>query len=193
MGARLRKGRQLENYVQPSYHRPMKNFERYLERFIFFSRWMQLPVYLGLIIASFLYSIKFMIQLWHLISNFPLMNENAIMLSVLGLIDISMVINLLVVVFIGGYITLVSKISFDNHEDKPDWLSKINASSLKIKLIISLVSISGVHLLKTFIDIHNIPLQDAVLQIVIHIVFIISALLLAYADKIMHSHETSNE
>lgn len=118
------------------------------------------------------------------------MDENSIMLSVLGLIDISMVINLLVVVFIGGYTTFVSKIAFDGHEDRPDWLRKINASSLKIKLIISLVSISGVHLLKTFIDIHNIPLQDSILQIGIHIVFIISALLLAYADKIMHSHDT---
>ncbi len=171
----------------------MKKFEKYIERFIFFSRWMQLPVYLGLIVASILYVFKFMIQLWHLISNFSSMNENVIMMTVLGLIDISMVINLLVVVFIGGYITFVSKITFGNHEDKPDWLSKINASSLKIKLIISLVSISGVHLLKTFIDIHNIPLQDAVLQIVIHIVFIISALLLAYTDKIMYSHETSKE
>lgn len=171
----------------------MKKFEKYIERFIFFSRWMQLPVYLGLIVASILYVFKFMIQLWYLISNFSLMNENVIMMTVLGLIDISMVINLLVVVFIGGYITFVSKITFGNHEDKPDWLSKINASSLKIKLIISLVSISGVHLLKTFIDIHNIPLQDAVLQIVIHIVFIISALLLAYTDKIMYSHETSKD
>lgn len=171
----------------------MKAIERFLENFIFFSRWMQLPVYLGLIIASVLYSAKFMIQLWHLIVGFPTMDENLIMLSILGLIDISMVINLLVVVFIGGYITFVSKISFDGHEDRPDWLRKINASSLKIKLIISLVSISGVHLLKTFIDIHNIPLQDALLQIGIHVVFLISALLLAYADKIMHSHEIPEE
>jgi uncharacterized protein (TIGR00645 family) len=115
------------------------------------------------------------------------------MLSVLGLVDISMVINLLVVVFIGGYSTFVSKIDFDDHEDKPDWLSKINASTLKIKLIISLVSISGVHLLKTFIDIHNISLQDALLQIGIHMVFIVSALLLAITDKIMHQDEASQE
>ena len=166
----------------------MKIFEKYLEKLIFFSRWVQLPIYLGLIVASILYAMKFLKQLWILIQNFSLMDENAIMLSVLGLIDISMVINLLVVVFIGGYITFVSKISFDDHEDRPEWLSKINASSLKIKLIISLVSISGVHLLKTFIDIHNIPLKDALLQIGIHIVFILSALLLAYADKVMHSH-----
>jgi uncharacterized protein (TIGR00645 family) len=170
----------------------MKTVEKKIEQFIFFSRWLQMPVYLGLIVASILYAFKFMVQLWHLITNFSVLNENTIMLSVLGLIDISMVINLLVVVFIGGYWTFVSKIEFDSHTDKPDWLTKINASTLKIKLIISLVSISGVHLLKTFVDIHNIPLQDALLQIGIHLVFLISAVLLAYTDKIMHSHEVSS-
>jgi len=169
----------------------MRAVEKKIEQFIFFSRWLQMPVYLGLIVASLLYAIKFMVQLWHLIANFSVLNENTIMLSVLGLIDISMVINLLVVVFIGGYWTFVSKIEFDNHTDKPDWLTKINASTLKIKLIISLVSISGVHLLKTFVDIHNVPLQDALLQIGIHLVFLISAVLLAFTDKIMHSHEAS--
>lgn len=171
----------------------MKAIENLLEKFIFFSRWIQLPIYLGLIVASLMYSLKFMIQLWHLVSDFSVMNENAILLSVLGLIDISMVINLLVVVFIGGYTTFVSKIAFDGHEDRPVWLSKINATSLKIKLIVSLVSISGVHLLKTFIDIHNVPLQDALLQIGIHLVFIVSALLLAYSDKVMHSDHPTEE
>jgi len=171
----------------------MLMFEKQLERFIFFSRWLQMPVYLGLIVASLLYAVKFMAELWHLISEFTTLTQNTIMLSVLGLIDISMVINLLVVVFIGGYWTFVSKIDFESHVDKPDWLTKINASTLKIKLIISLVSISGVHLLKTFIDIHNIPLQDAILQIVIHIVFLISAVLLAYTDKIMHSSEITGK
>lgn len=165
----------------------MKKIENALEQFIFFSRWIQLPVYIGLIMASLFYAIKFMIMLWKLVTQFGMMDENTILLSVLGLIDISMVINLLVVVFIGGYTTFVSKIEFENHEDKPEWLGKINASSLKIKLIVSLVSISGVHLLKTFIDIHNVPLQDAILQISIHLVFLLSALLLAYSDKVMAS------
>lgn len=165
--------------------------EKKLENFIFLSRWIQLPVYLGLIVASLLYAFKFLNQLWNLLINFANLDENTILLSVLGLIDISMVINLLVVVFIGGYVTFVSKIDFAGHEDTPDWLAKVNAGSLKIKLIISLVSISGVHLLKTFIDIHNIPLKDALLQIGIHLVFIVSALLLAYADKIMHSDKDS--
>jgi uncharacterized protein (TIGR00645 family) len=177
------------NLYQKSSKSNMMKFEKKLEQFIFFSRWLQMPVYIGLIIASVLYVGKFMVELWHLFTDFSTLTENTIMLSVLGLIDISMVINLLVVVFIGGYWTFVSKIEFESHVDKPDWLTKINASTLKIKLIISLVSISGVHLLKTFIDIHNIPLQDAILQIAIHIVFLISAVLLAYTDKIMHSHE----
>lgn len=171
----------------------MKTLERLIEKFIFFSRWLQLPVYLGLIVASVIYAVKFIIELWHLVSGFSGMNENMIMLSVLGLVDISMVINLLIVVIIGGYWTFVSKIEFENHDDKPDWLSKINASTLKIKLIVSLVSISGVHLLKTFIDIHNSDLQDAVLQISIHLVFIFSALLLAYTDKVMHADEASHK
>lgn len=171
----------------------MEIFEKRIEQLIFFSRWIQMPVYIGLIVASLLYAVKFMVQLWHLVADFSILNENTIMLSILGLIDISMVINLLVVVFIGGYWTFVSKIEFGSHTDKPEWLTKINASTLKIKLIISLVSISGVHLLKTFVDIHNVPLQDAVLQIAIHLVFLISAVLLAYTDKIMHfDHNPKN-
>ena len=118
----------------------MKTVEKNIERVIFFSRWLQMPVYLGLVVASVLYAAKFMVQLWHLIKDFSALTESTFMLSVLGLVDISMVINLLVVVFIGGYWTFVSKIEFDNHADKPDWLTKINASTLKIKLIISLVS-----------------------------------------------------
>lgn len=164
-----------------------KYIENKIEQFIFFARWIQLPIYLGLIVATGIYSFKFMKQLWTLWVDFPSLNDNMVLLSVLGLIDISMVINLLVVVFIGGYTTFVSKIEFGEHADKPEWLSKINAGTLKIKLIVSLVSISGVHLLKTFIDIHNTSMQDTILQVVIHVVFLISALLLAYTDKVMHA------
>lgn len=104
----------------------MKKIETFLEQFIFFSRWMQLPVYLGLVVASLFYAAKFMMQLWKLNTEFGMMNENSILLTVLGLIDISMVINLLVVVFIGGYTTFVSKIEFENHEDKSERLVKID-------------------------------------------------------------------
>jgi uncharacterized protein (TIGR00645 family) len=107
----------------------MKKIEQLLELFLFCSRWMQLPVFWGLLVAPVLFAVKFMLQLWKLITQFEVMDENTILLSVLGLIDISMVINLLVVVFIGGYTTFVSKIEFENHEDKPERLGKINASS----------------------------------------------------------------
>ncbi|MFV0378114.1 MAG: TIGR00645 family protein [Mangrovibacterium sp.] len=171
----------------------IKKAENVIEQFIFWSRWIQLPVYVGLIVASLVYVVKFMKELVHLIGNFSDMHENLILLSVLGLVDISMVVNLLVVVFVGGYWTFVSKIDFADHADKPDWLSHINAGTLKIKLIISLVSISGVHLLKTFIDINNISLQAALLQIAIHLVFILSALMLAWTDKIMHSDRSNQK
>ena len=92
---------------------------------------MQLSVYLGLVVASLFYAAKFMVQLWKLITGFGMMDENTILLSVLGLIDISMVINLLVVVFIGGYTTFVSKIEFENHVDKADWLVKIDVFCVK--------------------------------------------------------------
>lgn len=167
----------------------MKQLERYVELFIFNSRWIQLPVYIGLIVATVMYGLKFMIHLWGLVSGFASMSESAILLSVLSLIDISMVINLLVIVFIGGYTTFVSKIDFANNEDKPVWLDKIDSGTLKIKLIISLVSISAVDLLKVFIDAGNLALQDILVKVGIHIVFLISVIVLAYSDKIMHSNE----
>lgn len=108
------------------------------------------------------------------------------MLSVvLELIDISMVINLLIVVIIGGYSTFVSKIDLSHSEDRPDWLEKVNAGTLKIKLIVSLVSISGVHLLQSFINIKNVDKTEVWMQMAIHGLFLISAVMLSWADKIM--------
>lgn len=171
----------------------MKKLEHYIELFIFNSRWLQLPIYLGLIVAAVMYGLKFMVQLWGLVSGFSGMTENTILLTVLGLIDISMVINLLVIVFIGGYTTFVSKIDFANSDDKPIWLDKINSGTLKIKLIISLVSISGVDLLKTFIDVSNLALQDVLVKVGIHIVFLLSVVVLAYSDKLMHAEHTEKK
>jgi uncharacterized protein (TIGR00645 family) len=116
------------------------------------------------------------------------MCETSLLLGVLGLVDVSMVVNLLIIVIIGGYTTFVSKINFTGQEDKPDWLDKVNANTLKIKLIIALVSISGVHLLKSFINAKNINTHEVILQISIHGLFLVSALLLAYTDKIVESN-----
>jgi uncharacterized protein (TIGR00645 family) len=169
-----------------------KHLEHFLEGAIFFGRWVQLPVYLGLVIASGMYAYKFIIQLIEMFVHFHEFTETSFMLAILGLIDISMVINLLVVVCIGGYITFVSKMHFSDSEDVPAWLQHINANSLKIKLIVSLVSISGIHLLKTFVSIDQVGLPHAFTQIAMHLVFIISALLLAKADRIMHDRYEVN-
>jgi len=162
----------------------MKSFENLIEKFIIYSRWLQAPVYMGLIVASLAYSVHFILELISMLGAFESYNQTTFMLAILGLIDISMVINLLIVVIIGGYWTFVSKIELSKEEDELDYLGKITASSLKIKLIVSLVSISGVHLLESFINIKNFTTEQVILKIAIHLVFIISALLLAWTDKI---------
>lgn len=163
----------------------MKMLEKILERIIYSSRWIQAPVYVGLIIGTLMFSLKFFIELYHMIETFGINDEKTLMIAILTLIDVTMVINLLVVVIIGGYWTFVNKIEIIKEEERPDWLKKINASSLKIKLIVSLVSISGVDLLKSFINIQNVSTEKAILQIAIHLTFILSAVLLALSDKIL--------
>jgi len=158
-----------------------------IEKFIFASRWMQLPIYLGLVVGAIFYTYKFLIELIHLITEVNALSETVFMLGILTLVDVSMVINLLIIVIIGGYTTFVSKIVLSDHVDKPEWLDKINAGTLKVKLAVSLVGVSGIHLLKIFININNSPTDKILLQILIHFVFLISAVLLAYTDKLLHS------
>lgn len=167
-----------------------KNLELFLEKLIFASRWIQLPVYLGLILGTIFYIYKFFIELWHLISHVQELTETFFMLGILTLVDMIMVINLIIIIIIGGYSIFVSKMNLDKHEDEPDWLEKMNAGTMKVKLVVSLVSISGIHLLKVFMNIENTPNNKVWLQIAIHFVFLISAILLAYTDKILNSsHE----
>ena len=164
----------------------MKKLERILEHLIFASRWVQAPIYFGLIIGSLLYTYKFIVELVHLCMHVADLSEEVVMLGILTLIDISMVINLIVVVVIGGYSTFVSKLDFGQHEDKPEWLEEINAGTLKVKLAISLVGVSSIHLLKTFINIQNSTREQVLLQVLIHFVFLLSSLFLAYTDKVLH-------
>ena len=107
----------------------LKVFENFAERVIFASRWVQALVYFGLIVGSMLYTYKFMIELWHLAFSIDTISEEFLMLGILTLVDITMVLNLLIMVIIGGYATFVSRINLNNHEDKPDWLDKINAGT----------------------------------------------------------------
>ena len=157
-----------------------------IEKIIFISRWFQAPIYLGLIVGGLLYTYKFMEHLLHLCHDINTLSETQIMLGILVLVDISMVANLLVVVIIGGYTTFVSKIDIEDHADKPEWLEKVDAGTLKIKLAVSLVGVSGIHLLQTFINIANQPVDTIKYQIIIHVVFLASAIALAYTEKIQH-------
>ncbi|NVO19713.1 MAG: YqhA family protein [Bacteroidetes bacterium] len=162
----------------------MKSAENKLEIFILYSRWIQAPVYIGLVIASVAYSVHFFAELIHILSDFSTYDQTNFMLAILELIHISMVINLLIVVIIGGYYAFVSKIDQEKTGNQLDFLGKITDSSLKIKLIIFLVSISGVHLPETYINLKGLTTLQVIIKISMHLVFIISALLLAYTDKL---------
>ena len=163
-----------------------------LPRLIFASRWLQLPLYLGLIVAQAVYVFLFMKELWHLIANAAALNEQQIMLMVLGLIDVVMISNLLVMVIVGGYETFVSRLGLEGHPDQPEWLSHVNASVLKVKLAMAIIGISSIHLLKTFIAIGSLgneasgyTAQGVMWQTIIHCVFILSAIGIAWTDRLM--------
>ncbi|ASK27914.1 TIGR00645 family protein [Neisseria chenwenguii] len=156
-------------------------------RLIFASRWLQLPIYLGLIAVQAIYSYKFLKSLWNLIVNLGAMDENAIMLAVLSLIDVVMIANLLVMVLIGGYETFVSKLRVDDHPDQPEWLSHVNASVLKVKLSMAIISISSIHLLQTFINADQVAEHTIFWQLMLHLGFLVSALAMAWTDKIVYS------
>jgi uncharacterized protein (TIGR00645 family) len=168
--------------------------ENIIEYLVFASRWFQAPIYLGLIVGCGLYVYKFMQELTRLAFNIDVFNETQVMLAILGLIDISMVMNLLIIVIIGGYSIFTSRIDFEEQEDRPHWIDNLDADRLKVKLATSLASISGVHLLKTFIDIHSETetgtYEALSFEIVIHVIFIISALILAWIARILDARNS---
>lgn len=152
---------------------------------IFMSRWLQAPLYLGLIVAQAVYVYHFMIELSHLVAKTTTIAEAEIMLIVLGLIDVVMIANLLIMVIIGGYETFVSRLNLAEHPDQPEWLSHVNAATMKIKLSMALIGISSIHLLKTFINAENMEVTTIKWQVLIHLTFIVSAVAMAYTDRIM--------
>ncbi len=180
---------------------------RPLPNLIFASRWLQLPLYLGLIAAQAVYVFHFWVELVHLLeavfgsktalealvtsigykTNAPIttLNETVIMLVVLALIDVVMISNLLIMVIVGGYETFVSRMNLQTHPDQPEWLSHVNASVLKVKLATAIIGISSIHLLKTFINADNYSDRVLIAQTAIHITFLLSAVAIAYTDKIM--------
>ncbi len=152
---------------------------------LFSSRWLQLPLYLGLIVARGVYVVQFMLELYHLVFKMKEFNETSIMLTVLGLIDVVMISNLLIMVIIGGYETFVSRMYLEGHPDQPEWLSHVNASVLKVKLATAIIGISSIHLLKTFINAENYSEKALIAQTVIHITFLLSAMAVASTDRLM--------
>ena len=180
---------------------------RPVPRFIFASRWLQLPLYVGLIAAQGVYVFHFWVELVHLLEavfgnqtalqalvtsigyksdvTVTSLNETIIMLVVLALIDVVMISNLLIMVIVGGYETFVSRMDLEGHPDQPEWLSHVNASVLKVKLATAIIGISSIHLLKTFINAANYSDKVLIAQTVIHITFLLSAMAIAYTDKLM--------
>lgn len=153
-----------------------------LARVIFFSRWLQLPMYLGLIVALGVYSYKFMLKLYVLVTTLDTMREDDILLYVLSLIDVVMIANLLVMVIIGGYEIFVSRLDIQDHSDQPEWLSHVDAGVLKVKLGMALITISSIHLLRSFIDASNISEHTLYWEVVIHLVLVFSAAFIAATD-----------
>ena len=181
---------------------------RPLPYIIFASRWLQLPLYLGLILAQCVYVFHFWVELVHLIeaafgnqtalqavfsavgvtgdaAQGTKLTETTIMLVVLGLIDVVMISNLLIMVIVGGYETFVSRMDLEGHPDQPEWLSHVNASVLKVKLATAIIGISSIHLLKTFINAGALTDRVLIAQTVIHVAFLFSALAIAWTDRIL--------
>ncbi|MDO4431283.1 MAG: TIGR00645 family protein [Lonepinella koalarum] len=163
-----------------------------ISKVIFASRWLQLPIYLGLIVVQGIYAYKFMKSLWALLTDLNELDSNAIMLAVLNLIDVVMIANLLVMVIVGGYEIFVSKLHTENHPDEPEWLNHVNASVLKVKLSLSIISISSIHMLQTFVNAANMDEKTMMWQLLLHLGFLVSALAMAYTDKILYSTSHTN-
>jgi len=157
-----------------------------MAQMIFWSRWLQAPLYLGLIVAQGVYVFLFLKELTHLVADANTFTETQIMLIVLGLIDVVMIANLLIMVIIGGYETFVSRLNLKEHPDQPQWLSHVNATTMKIKLAMALIGISSIHLLKTFINADQMAYNTIFWQVMIHLTFIASAIAMAVTDYIMN-------
>jgi uncharacterized protein (TIGR00645 family) len=203
------------NYCFPMTKPAKSTSLRPIPGFIFASRWLQLPLYLGLIAAQGVYVFHFWVELVHLLEaafgsqtalqalissigyksdvQVDHLNETIIMLVVLALIDVVMISNLLIMVIVGGYETFVSRMDLDGHPDQPEWLSHVNASVLKVKLATAIIGISSIHLLKTFINAANYDVKVLMWQTIIHVVFLLSALAIAYTDKLLTSTHAQSQ
>ena len=176
------------NEKQPTARRRKGDMLRPLPRWIFMSRWLQAPLYIGLIVAQALYVWQFWRELAHLIQEMTVNNltEAQVMLITLGLIDVVMISNLLVMVIVGGWETFVSRLDLENHPDQPEWLSHVNAGVLKVKLATAIIGISSIHLLQTFINAAKLDQNTMMWQTIIHLAFVLSAIAIAFTERLTH-------
>ena len=167
----------------------LKKVEHSLEKTIFNSRWILAPFYMGLIIAIILLLIKFSQELWHMITHVLIASEADVIVGILALVDMALVASLLLIIIFSGYEIFVSKIDTGDHEDRPEWMGKIDFSGLKLKVISAIVAISAIDLLKSFMDIpgdmSDGDVKSLMWKVIIHIVFVFSGLLFAFMDKIV--------
>jgi uncharacterized protein (TIGR00645 family) len=163
----------------------MKRIENLLEKTIFASRWILAPFYLGLSLSLLVLLYEFIHEIFDFLKIVHSTDIAGVLLFILSLVDISLAGNLLIIVIFSGYENFVSKINVKNHEDKPDWMGHVDFTDLKIKLISSIVAISGIHLLKIFMNLNNYDKDKIILYVVVHLSFVISGVLLALMDFIM--------
>ncbi|MHB1947338.1 MAG: TIGR00645 family protein [Gammaproteobacteria bacterium] len=170
----------------------MNSIMRTLANIIFFGRWLQAPLYLGLILVLGAYVYKFGLELVDLMQDIKHLTDTSLMLGVLDLIDVVMIANLLIMVIMGGYETFVSRLNLHNNPDQPEWLDEVNAGTMKIKLSIALIGISSIHLLRTFIDPSKFSNFSVMWQVIIHLTLVASAVFIAITNKIMISSKNGN-
>jgi uncharacterized protein (TIGR00645 family) len=163
----------------------MKRIENLLEKTIFASRWILAPFYLGLSLSLLVLLYEFIHEIFDFLKIVHSTDIAGVLLFILSLVDISLAGNLLIIVIFSGYENFVSKINVKNHEDKPDWMGHVDFTDLKIKLISSIVAISGIHLLKIFMNLNNYDKDKIILYVVVHLSFVVSGVLLALMDYIM--------
>ena len=159
--------------------------ERSIERFLFASRWLMAPFYIGLVGALAALMIKFIQELVYLVPVLLDMKDSQVILAVLTLVDLSLAGNLLLMVIVGGYETFVSRLYLEGNPDQPEWLAHVNAGTMKVKLSMSLIGISSIHLLKTFIEAPTLSQQTMMWQVIIHLTFVLSAMAMAFTNRLM--------
>ena len=159
--------------------------EKSIERLLFASRWLLAPLYLGLSLALIALVVKFFQEAWHVLSHIAVSSEADLVLTVLSMIDIVLVGSLIVMVMFSGYENFVSKIDIETSGDTPAWLSKLDAGTLKLKVAVSIVAISSIHLLRIFMDAQKIDNDKLLWYVVLHMTFVVSALLLGVLDRLV--------